>query len=182
MKNKESLEMITTLFFLLLSRVECDVSDEVLMYVKNLHEKVDKVQSDLKSLTLDVNSKFTQIDQKCNSLEDLKSTSFKIFEKLNELEASFGEHASYWSPFPPMMPSPPSSGTKTIATVRKYYSNFEISIKLKSPRLNKVLVEAKPPRLQVVPEKMSIYKKVILRVNRYFFGTPGFCHRGEDKL
>ena len=115
--------MITTLFFLLLSRVECDVSDEVLMYVKNLHEKVDKVQSDLKSLTLDVNSKFTQIDQKCNSLEDLKSTSFRIFEKLSELETSFGEHASYWSPippFPPMMPSPPSSGTTTITTVRKY--------------------------------------------------------------
>ena len=124
MKNKESLEMITTLFFLLLSRVECDVSDEVLMYVKNLHEKVDKVQSDLKSLTLDVNSKFTQIDQKCNSLEDLNNTSFKIFQKLNELETSFGEHVSYWSPippFPPMMPSLPSSGTTTITTVREAF-------------------------------------------------------------
>ena len=119
MKNKETLEMITILFFFLLSRVECDVSEEVLIYVKNLHEKVDKLQTDLQILTLDVNSKFSQIDQKCNSLKDLNSTSFKIFEKLNELETSFGKHASYWSP---RRPSPPSSGaisqpSTTITTV-----------------------------------------------------------------
>jgi len=80
---------------------------------------VDKLQTDLQILTLDVNSKFTQIDQKCNSLKDLNSTSFKIFEKLNELETSFGKHASYWSP---RRPSPPSSGASsqpstTITTV-----------------------------------------------------------------